>query len=349
MKPKKRSAKSIFQVAALSDCSISTVSNVLNNKGRFSEKTRKAVFQAVAELNYKPDSAGRSLRLKRTETLGLLFYPSCAEIFRNPFYAEVMEGLERTLLTHGYYLLLAGYDQSQADSVAPPFLRQGKVDGVILLGRFPSALLQRFIMFDSPLLLLDSSAEWPLDCIISDGFSAEVDVVSRLYAIGHQRITMVAYSHEDSNIDMRISGFLRGLKQVNLPQNEDSVIRKFTNNEEIYLDLRSKLIGQNPPTAIVAINDTLAMDIMTRLAMDGIKVPQQVSIVGYDDHGASAQCHPSLTTVRVDKIKLGEIGAKMIMDRLKSPESPIVKSILPTEFIARESMAPAQTGIGSRY
>jgi DNA-binding LacI/PurR family transcriptional regulator len=338
MKSKSRTTKTIFQVAALSDCSISTVSNVLNNKGRFSEKTQKAVFQAVAKLNYKPDSAGRSLRLKRTETLGLLFYPSCAEIFRNPFYAEVMEGLERTLLKHGYYLLLAGYDQSEPESVAPPFLRQGKVDGVILLGRFPSTLVQRFINFDSPLLLLDSCAEWPVDSLISDGFSAEIDVVSKLYSLGHRRITMVAYDHEDSNIDIRIKGFLTGLKQMNLPHNEDSIIRKYVNNKDIYMDLKSKLLGPTPPTSVVAVNDTLAMDIMSRLSMDGINVPKQVSIVGYDDHATSAHLKPSLSTVMVDKIKLGETGAKMIIDRINSPDSPIVKSILPTKFIVRDSV-----------
>jgi LacI family transcriptional regulator len=341
LRAKKPNQKSIFRVAELSDCSISTVSNVLNNKGRFSKATRDAVLKAVKKLKYHPNSAGRSLRLQRTETLGLLFYPSCAEIFRNPFYAEVMEGLEATLLKAGYYLLLAGYDAASSDAEVPGFLRQGKVDGLIFLGRFPSEIIRRFSKFDTPLVLLDSNVEWPVDSVFSDGFSAEVNVVAHLHELGHRRILFLAYNHEDSNIDLRVQGFLAGLRQMGLPGDKKSVIREFMSHDDIYSALRKRLDGPNPPTAVIAVNDTLAMDMMSRLASDGIRVPEQLSIVGYDDHEGSAKCSPSLSTVRVNKVQLGQVGAEMVMNRIKSPDSPVVKSTLPTEFVARGSVEAA--------
>ncbi len=339
---KKNSQQSIFRVAELCNCSVSTVSNVLNNKGRFSEATRQAVLQAVAKLNYQPQSAGRSLRLRKTETLGLLFYPSCAEIFRNPFYSEVMEGIETALLKSGYHLLLAGYDTTSNGSKTPPkFLQQGKVDGLILLGRFPSEIIQRFCKFGTPLVLLDSSAEWPVDSVVCDGFSAEVDVVAQLHALGHRRIVMLAYSHEDSNIDQRIQGFLSGMKALGCADGRSSVIRDFMRHDDIYAALRKRLDDAEPPTAVIAVNDTLALDIMARLQADGLRVPDKVSVVGFDDDTASATSSPALSTVRVDRERLGRLGVELIMNRLKDPAAPVVRSLLPAEVVFRQSVAAA--------
>jgi LacI family transcriptional regulator len=276
--------------------------------------------------------------LQRTETLGLIFYPSCAEIFRNPFYADVMEGLEAALLKAGYSLLLAGFDTSSIE--APGFLQQGKVDGLILLGRFPSEIIQRFCQFGTPLVLLDSNAGWSADSVVSDGFSAEVNVVAHLHRLGHRQIRFLAYSHEDSNIDLRVQGFLEGLRQMGLPGGTKSVIREFMSHDDIYSALRKSLEGPHPVTAAVAVNDTLAMEMMSRLAADGIRVPEQLSIVGYDDDQGSAKCIPSLSTVRVNRLQLGQVGAEIIINRINTPGLPVIKSILPVEFVARESVAP---------
>src|ERR1700679_2736144 len=147
---------SIFSVAQKAKCSIATVSNVLNDKGRVGPKRRKVVLRAVEELGYQVSSAGRNLRMRKTEMLGLLFYPSCAQIFKNPFYAEIMEGLEEELTRERYHLLLAGYQVSVTNLPVPSFLAQGKVDGMILLGGFPSNIIQSFCRGYTPLLLLDS-------------------------------------------------------------------------------------------------------------------------------------------------------------------------------------------------
>ncbi len=225
---------SIFTVAQRAKCSIATVSNVLNNKGRVGPKKRKMVLRAVEELGYQASSAGRNLRIRRSEMLGLLFYPSCAQIFKNPFYAEIMEGLEEGLTKEGYHLLLAGYQVSVADSPIPDFLVQGKVDGMILLGRFPSMIIQNFCKVSSPLLLLDSNMEWPIDSVISDGFTAEINVVNHLAAQGHRNVIMLAYDMEDYNIDLRIQGFLKGLSLNGLSCGPGNVIREWLSHDDIY-------------------------------------------------------------------------------------------------------------------
>lgn len=331
---------SIFTVAQRAKCSIATVSNVLNNKGRVGGKKRKMVLRAVEELGYQASSAGRNLRIRKSEMLGLLFYPSCAQIFKNPFYAEIMEGLEEGLVREGYHLLLAGYQVSVADSPVPDFLVQGKVDGMILLGRFPNQIIQNFCKVSSPLLLLDSNVEWAIDSVVSDGFTAEINVVSHLASLGHENIVMLAYEMEDYNIDLRVQGFLSGLKAAGLKAGPNSVIRDWLSHDDIYPALLSRLKGPTPPTAVVTVNDTLAMAMIKRLTADGIRVPEQLSIVGYDDDDVVVDGRPFLSTVRVDKRELGRIGAELILKRVKSPDSPVVKLRLPAEYIARESVAP---------
>jgi LacI family transcriptional regulator len=332
---------SIFAVAQKAKCSIATVSNVLNNKGRVGPKKRKMVLRAVEELGYQTSSAGRNLRIRKSEMLGLLFYPSCAQIFKNPFYAEIMEGLEEGLTKESYHLLLAGYQVSVGDSPIPDFVVQGKVDGMILLGRFPTQIIQNFYKVASPLLLLDSNVEWPIDSVISDGFTAEMNVVSHLVSQGHRNIVMLAYDMEDYNIDLRVQGFLSGLSTCGLNGGPKNVIREWLSHDDIYPALRERLKSSTPPTAVVAVNDTLAMAMIKRLKDDGIRVPEQLSIVGYDDDDVVIDGRPFLSTVRVDKKELGRIGAELILKRVASRETPAVKLRLPTEFIARESVSPA--------
>jgi LacI family transcriptional regulator len=331
---------SIFAVAQKAKCSIATVSNVLNNKGRVGPKKRKMVLRAVEELGYQVSSAGRNLRIRKAEMLGLLFYPSCAQIFKNPFYAEIMEGLEERLTKEGYHLLLAGYQVSVADSPVPDFLVQGKVDGMILLGRFPSQIIQNFCKVSSPLLLLDSNVESAIDSVISDGFTAEVNVVNYLAAQGHQNILMLAYDMEDYNIDLRVQGFLSAMNMCGLNGSPSSVIREWLSHDDIYPALRQRMSSATPPTAVVAVNDTLAMAMIKRLQDDGVRLPEQLSIIGYDDDMVIVDGRPFLSTVRVDKKELGRVGAELILKRLAFREAPVVKLRLPTEFVVRESVAP---------
>jgi LacI family transcriptional regulator len=329
---------SIFAVAKRAKCSIATVSNVLNEKGRVGPATRKTVLKAVRELGYQPNSVGRSLRMRRTETLGLLFYPSCAQVFKNPFYAEVMEGLEEALLKARYHLLLAGYEVSVRSSEVPGFLQRGKVDGMILLGGFPSKIIHNFCKLNTPLVLLDSNVEWPVDSVVSDGFSSESNIVNHLVEYGHREIVMLAYDMEDYNIDQRVKGFLAGMQRNDLPGGRARVIRNFISHDDIYKALKSRMEAPKPPTAVVTVNDTLAIAMMERLAQDGFRIPEQVSIIGFDDDAFSAQASPPLSTIRVDKKKLGEVGAELILTRIEAGDRPISKLALPTELIIRKSV-----------
>ena len=330
---------SITDVARECDCSIATVSLVLNGRGKISAATKKRVIKAAARMGYVPNPAGRSLRSHRTNTIGLFFYPSCAQLFRNVFYAEVMEALEHHLGEAGYDLLLAGSDFSRQEARSVSLITQRRVDAAIMLGAFPVKQIDALGNAGVPFLLLDSNLdELPVDSVTTDGFSAGRIVVDHLFAKGHRRIIMMAYELDDYNIDKRAQGFLSGLKHYNLPV-RDSLIRNFVQNDKGIVTLLRRLNAPQAPTAVVCINDTMAAYMMARVREAGFAVPDQVSFVGYDDDIYSRESLPKLTTIGVNKAAIGQIGAECILRRLKDPSTPTAKSRLPVTLIERDSVA----------
>jgi len=329
----------ITDVARACDCSIATVSLVLNGRGKASAATQKRVRRIAARLGYLPDLAGRSLRTRRSNTIGLFFYPSCAQLFRNVFYAEVMEGLEQHLGQVGYDLLLCGSDFSRDEARPVALLAQRRVDAAIMLGAFPFKLIERLSRIGPPFLLLDSNLdELPIDSVTTDGFSAGKMVVDHLYRCGHRRIVMLAYALDDYNIDLRSRGFLAGLAQHGLPV-RDSLIRNFTRNEEGLPTLMRRLRSPSPPTAVVCVNDTMAVFMMQRLREAGYKLPDDVSFVGYDDDIYARESVPTLTTMAINRADLGRTGAEILRRRLEEPDAPISKVRLPVHLIERDSVA----------
>lgn len=329
----------ITDVARACGCSIATISLVLNGRGNVSETTKKRVFKTAARLGYVPNLAGRNLRTRRTNTIGLYFYPSCAQLFRNVFYAEIMESLEQHLGRAGYDLLLCGSDFSHDEARPMALLAQKRVDAAILLGAFPFKLIERLSQLGTPLLLLDSNLdELPIDSITTDGFSAGKRVVEHLYEHGHRRIVMFAYDLEDYNIDTRMRGFLAAMKDHGLPT-KDSVVRNFTRDRDGLPILLKRLRAAAAPTAVVCVNDTMAAFMLQGVRTAGFKVPEHVSFVGYDDDTYARDCIPALTTVAVDKAELGRNGAEIIRRRIEQPDLPVSKSRVPVQLIVRNSVA----------
>lgn len=332
---------SIHEVAKKSACSIATVSNVLNGKGRVGEAQRLAVLEAVKTLGYVADISGRSLRMGRSETIGLLFYPSCAKLFRNPFYAEVMEALEEEFAKKRYNLLLAGYNISKSYSDLPIQYLRGRVDGVVLVGGFPTEVIEELSTHEKCLILLDTDADnLPLDSVVSDGIYASKLVVSHLAGLGHTRILMAAYKMDDYNIDMRIRGFEQAVQRHNLSPKHCTVSREYLYDDEIAADLLKRMQTPDRPTAIYAVNDTMALALKTALEIAGYRIPEDVSIVGFDDDEFSARTKPALTTVRVDRANLGRTGAELIFRRVEKPDAPVTKMRITTELVVRETTAP---------
>lgn len=332
---------SIKEIAKLAGCSIATVSNTLNDKGRISQEVRNKVFKICKKHGYLPNSAGRNLRRRCNETIGVIFYPSCAAIFRNIYYAEIMEAIESALESKSHDLLLSGFESTFSDEQEPPrFVRQGKVDGIILLGGFPREIVKRFSEFGLPIVLLDDRKRGiPIDTITTDGYTAGRQIVDHLVEQGHRSMVFMAYQQDGYNAERRMAGFQDGVRQHGLPKTLNVSLRNFTDSPGGYVELKKLMQRKRPPTAVVAVNDTLAWDLLGYLNEDGLCVPTDISLFGFDDDSIGRNCNPPLSTVRVDKGELGRIGVETLLDRIENPSTPVRTLHLPTELIHRKSVA----------
>jgi LacI family transcriptional regulator len=335
---------SIFDIARATNCSIATVSCAINGKGRVSALTRKRILEACTALGYAPNAAGRHLRLQRTETVGLLLYPTCASEFRNSFAADVIEGLENRLIAANYHLLLGGYHPQVTAGALPQFIGQGRVDGVILLGKYPSAILAALRHVPVPMLILDSEDErGAIDSITTDGYAAGRQAVSYLVERGHRRIVMLAYDHDFHNPVQRRRGFLESMTTHGLWTHDRSLVSGFNDDADGCRLLHQRLTEPEPPTAVICENDHLALTVIRRLTADGVRVPEQLSVIGFTDDADSAVSHPPLTTFHIAKQDLGRLGADMMLARIAEPERAVLQRRVPAALIERQSVLALPT------
>jgi len=330
----------IKDLAKATNCSIATASSALNGRGRMSAAKRREIIKVAQQWGYQPNVAGRNLRRQRTDIIGLMFHPSPSVIFRNIFYVEVMEGLEEGLAENGFNLLLGSGREELAQGRIPKFMLQGAVDALILLGPFPETTLELLLSFSTPSFQLDSSHDQlAIESLTSDGYGGSLQAVDHLVALGHRRIAMLAYGNPEYNIASRTKGFEAAVRRRGLDAGECPVINQFTLNAELPTLLHSVLNGPKAPTAFLCVNDTLALFVVDYLQSQKLTVPGRISVIGFDDDIPAQQ--NQLTTVRIDKARLGRAGAEMLIERLKNTELPVRKATLPVELIVRASTAQA--------
>ncbi|MGB1131008.1 MAG: LacI family DNA-binding transcriptional regulator [Haloferula sp.] len=324
-------------IADLMGCSLATVSNAINGRGRMSDEVREGILAKCRELNFVPNSAGRSLRLQRSDAVGVVYAPSFSELFGNVFYARIMEGMAETFGEAGLDLILGS--RTDPDGL-PSIVRQGKVDAlVVLAGTFDAEAFERLSGCPVPMCIVDGHVgSFKADTLTSDGFGGGRQVAEHLVAKGHRKVVMVAYAAPLYNIEQRIAGFLSGLRSAGLDAREEEVVMRVADNEEAARMLCEKVNSENGPTAVFAVNDTFAEFLMQSLKDQGLSVPDDVSMVGFDDDPLAARSRPGLTTVGMDKRIFGTISAKLVLDRLADPDHEPVYQIQPTRLVERESV-----------
>jgi LacI family transcriptional regulator len=325
-------------IAEILGCSVATVSNAINGRGRMSEDTRQAILRLTVERNFVPNSAGRSLRLQRTDAVGVIYAPSFAELFGNVFYARIMEGMAETFGDAGLDLMLG---HRMENNELPGIVKRGKVDAlVVLAGVFGKETYESLKSCPVPLCLVDTHADFLLaDSLTTDGFGGGRAVAEHLVEMGHREVLMVAYDTPLYNIERRIEGFLTGLREHGIETPPDKLVARVANDDAAVIHVLGRMRQSNPITAVFAVNDTLAVHLVNALSGAGVAVPHEISVVGFDDDPMAARCVPPLTTVGMAKRDLGAISANMVLERLRNPEQTPVHHIQPTRLVIRDSVA----------
>jgi LacI family transcriptional regulator len=320
---------------------VATVSYVMNSGPRpVSEGTRARVLRAIQQLDYRPSEIARSLRLQRTRTIGLIL-PDTA----NPFFAAVAKGVEDAGFAAGYSVLLghSGYDVSRERAYAEVMISK-QVDGVIYIqATTDAATAQSLLQHRIPTVAVDREVvEVELDCVVADNFGGSKAATEHLVTLGHRRIACIVRSAALSNVRERLRGYQAALAEAALEPNPSYLRLGGAGYDEGRRAMEQLLGLEPPPTAVLAFPDIVAVGAIRAILDAGLRVPGDVSVVGFDDIPPSGFMHPALTTVAMPKWEMGQRAAEVLLARIAGagPSAAAERIVLPTVLVIRESTGP---------
>lgn len=332
---KKKKAPTSWDVARLAGVSRSTVSFVLNNTPgiKISEETRKRVLEAVKILDYKPNAIARSLAKQKTEAIAFFVLD-----IANPVFPNMARGIEDVARHNGYILLLCNTDgKSLRELRYMNIMLERRVDGIIV-GALSNEEVSKIAQKKNiPLVILEHPRLPEHDVVYADNIKGSYDAVMHLIELGHTRIAHITINPESIIVQERIEGYKKALQDAGIPFDSD-LLKIFYDKVDEELAVNELFSIPNPPTAIFAFSDFMAIQIMKILTKRGYKIPQDISIVGFDDTLADLTI-PSLTTVSQPFYEMGAKAAEILIERIKNPNLPIQHVKLPTKLIIRESTA----------
>jgi LacI family transcriptional regulator len=345
-KPMKRPTQ--VDVARLAGVSTATVSYVVNDipnsRVPISDDTRQRVLEAVAELGYVPDARAQSLASGGTNTIGLII-PD----IRNPHFWEHAEGVEQEARASGYHLLLSSIalNSKYADEIFKDLSRR-RIDGLILMGSFidqseeAKSILASLRMRRLPVVeISDHHFNYDVDSVMSDYRAATKEVMSYLLSLHHQRIGMIYGVSSPVLAEDRLQPYQEGLQLGGVPIDQDLIARCGPTIEDGYQAALQLLKLPAPPTALIAINDLLAIGALRAAADLGLQIPADLSLVGFDGIHISKYLVPRLTTVTKNAIGVGQEAVKQLLARIKNPQMPRQKVSVPPHLFIGESTGSA--------
>ncbi len=330
-------------VARAAGVSRATVSYVLNRqtKGRvpISSETRERVLAAAAALGYEPDARAQSLRSGATRTIGLL-----VPDLQNPHFWQIVDSATQAARQAGYDLLLSSgdLDRAQEEASLKSLLRR-RVDGLILsvtFTRLAQEMLSQMAARRLPIVMI-GGGQFDFDYIGSDYRESTREVVAHLQKLGHRRIAFIHGVASPGRGQDRLQSYQESLQDAGLPFDESLVAHCGPSVQDGYQAGLQLLDRPDRPTAIIVINDLLAMGVLRAAADRGLDVPRELSLVGYDDIPMADYLVPRLTSVHMDAEAIGQGAVELLLQRLRAPEDPRRAIRIPTRLVVRESTGPA--------
>lgn len=323
----------IYDVAKAANVSIATVSKVLNKTGRISEKTKRKVHQIIQELDYKPNMMASALMGKQTKTFGLLI-PDIA----NPFFSELARSIEDRGQELGYNLVICNTDYKiEKENKYLALLKQKSVDGFILASGFENLeKVEKLMKEETPVAIV--ARDFPMfsiNAVALDDFMGGYQAASYLIGLGHKNIGVIA-SDVWSNRE-RIRGFKQALKE-----NDLEFLVDFEYIEEITVEAgkaitHKYLSRSNVPSAIFACNDLLAAGALQAAKENGVSVPEQLSVMGFDNTLIARIVEPPLTTIAQPIQSMGKQVMDLMVSMISGEQKEKIRITLLPSVVERES------------
>jgi len=331
----------IKDVAKKAKVSTATVSLVMQKNKRISPVTQQRVLRVVEKLNYRPSRIARGLVLQRSHNIG--FVLSDDHFLRTePFYTHIFLGSEFEARDQEYYILLhtipRNFDKCKH---TPLFIQEHNVDGVIIAGKVPQEIISCIEQNNLPIVFVDyCPPKGEYSAVLIDNFKGGMEATNYLLDHGHQKIAFIGGDLQHPSIQGRFQGYKQTMEQKGVTFNPKYVITSEadTTRETGYHAARSVLSHQSQVTAIFSCNDAMAIGAMQYIRDQGLRVPQDMSIIGFDDVDAAVYTNPPLTTIHVPKEELGIEAMRLMVELLKKRIKSTKKVLVPVEIIKRESV-----------
>ena len=305
------------RVAERAGVSIATVSRVVNKSGFVAPSLQKVVMEAMEALRYQPSAVARGLRTRETRSIGVLV-PQLSQ----PFFSSLAYAIERTLFSHGYRAFLCSAEEDAAEESAYiDMLLSQRVDGLVLVDR------------DLPMLKIDR--------VLSDNFMGAYGLARHLIDLGHRRIGIISAPQHSGSISRRVAGINRAFQEAEIQPEQDLFVEGALEQFELGFSVAQQFLqSSRPPTAVMALNDVIAVGALHAAWKAGLSLPRDLSVTGFDDISLARYTMPELTTAAQPVFEMGRKAALRLLLRIQKPDLKVRRTLLPISLVIRGSIAP---------
>ncbi len=331
----------IKDVAKVARVSTATVSRTLKRPELVSPETRNRVLEAVRESNYIVNAMGRNLRRQASQAVLMV-----VRDMNNPFYLDVFRGVEAQARDLNFNVLMGNTeDDPRRGAEYFRMLRARQADGMILMtGKMPPGALERWNGDRPPVVVaLEYFPDLDIPTVRIDNEAASAQAVEHLIVLGHRRIAHISGPVPEIMSLKRREGYETALRRAGLEVNPELIVRGDYTLPSGHAACRALFALDRPPTALFCANDEMAVGAMSELQEMGLSVPQDVSVVGFDDAVFARAYYPPLTTVRQHRVEIGRIAMQLMASVLAGEPGRAGPIIAPTELVVRKSTAPVKS------
>lgn len=326
----------ISDIARMSGFAKSTISAVLNGKSGVNIKTRERVLEIVNHLGYQPSDVARGLSVRQSKIIGLI-----VRDLDNPFHAKVIRGVEREIQAEGYGLILCTTDNDRAkEREVVDMLMRKEVDGFIIMPVTRSVdQIIRIKNQGYPVVALSPLlSQLEVDCVYTDERSGTYQAAKYLLDLGHSRIALLTAPDIS---ELKIAGFQDALAERGVPLPKNLLAEAGLSIDHGYQAAAELLSHPEPPTALICFNDMAAIGALLAAREGGFRVPEDLSVIGFDGLEFTAALNPPLTTVDIPRTLFGQTAAALLLQRIAGEADGAYREIpIPTQLVIRQSCAP---------
>ena len=309
----------IKDVAKMAGVSTTTVSHVINKTRFVAKETEEAVIQAIKSLKYSPSAVARSLKVNTTKSIGMIVTTSEA-----PYFAEIIHAVEEHCYRQSYSLFLCN-TQNDPEKIKNhlDMLAKKRVDGLLVMcSEYTSHSLDILSnAADIPMVVMDWGPNTDTDVIEDNSFMGGYIATKYLIDNGHKAIGLIAGELDKTTARTRYEGFVKAMNEANLSINKDWIMEGFFEPEDGYECMNKILTQNNLPTAVFCCNDVMALGAISAITEKGLRVPDDISIIGYDNIHSSRFYAPPLTTIHQSKSRLGAQAVNLLFERIANKDN----------------------------